>query len=183
MKRILLVFMMLCFLLSVNTQSIADSERFTRQQFYNEFYLFQKEFKWLNFETFKIVKLASYKYKVPGSFICSVFQYETGDYCKNNWNKMLKVRGSSGEIGPGQIIAKFHLKQGETEKMLYEPKFHINKVASILSDYRVKAKYNWRKTLKNYNSGPVSNFYNEKYITRILTKFNKIKKILKNNEV
>jgi len=183
MKKVIMILITLCFVFLISTQSIADAERFTRQQFYNEFFIMQKEFKWLNFETFKLIKIAAYKHKVPGSFICSVYQYETGDYCKNNWNKMLITIGGSGEIGPGQIVPQFHLRKGETKKMLNNPKFHIDRSASIIAECRAKAKNNWRKTLKNYNSGFYSNFYNDKYITRVLTKYKKVKKILKNNEV
>jgi hypothetical protein len=185
MKRLILIFTLIffCGLSLFNDQTIADSGKFTRQEFYNEYFVLQSEFKWLNFETYKLIKIAAYKYDVPTIFICSVFQYETGDYCKNNWNKMLTVRGKSGEIGPGQIIAKFHLKKGETKRMLSNPKFHINKIASILNDYRKQAGYNWRKTLKNYNSGPFSHYYNEPYINRILTKYHKVSKLVRNIEV
>lgn len=185
MKRLIFCFTILIFisLCLFNNQSIADSGKFTRQEFYNEFFVLQNEFKWLNFEIYKLIKIAAYKYNFPTSLICSVYQYESGDYCNNDWNKMLVVKGSSGEIGPGQIIPKFHLKKGETRNMLSNSKFHIDRSTAILSNYRIKAGYNWRKTLKNYNSGPASNFYNEKYISKILSKYNKVKKLLKNIEV
>jgi len=118
-----------------------------------EYLILKNNFKWLDEHNYNIIKNACNKYKVDIKYACSVIQYESGDYCNNDWFKMSKVVSRAGAIGPFQIMP-FHVKNKNT---LYNFEVNAEKGAWYLSLCIEKAK----KLKIKYNS--IANKYINKY--------------------
>lgn len=169
MKKLITIFMISIFLFfeyyNISSANQELNKKYLR--YYAQYKILKIKHKWLNEENFRMIKIECKKYKISEALICALFQKESGDYCKNNWKKMIVVRGNSGEVGPGQIMPKFHLRKGETIKDLENPRINIARTCEILKNHLIKNRNNLRESLKDYNSGPASDFYNEPYIYKI----------------
>lgn len=66
-------------------------------------------------------------------------------------------------IGLMQVM-NFHVSD---ENILWNPVYNVRKGVAILSHYQAIANGNLKITIKNYNSGPASFYYNHRYINKV----------------
>jgi soluble lytic murein transglycosylase-like protein len=141
---------------------------------YKEYIILKDNFKWLTRDRFKIIKEESNNKNVSPALICSIIKYET-----NGNSKAISKAGAKGLMQ----LMPCHLKKNEDKNTFFDEKINISRGTAVLGDYRNRAKYDIRKTLKNYNSGPNSKYYNEKYINKVSTTyFSVIKKLGQKSE-
>lgn len=81
----------------------------------------------------------------------------------------IKLKGKyvyTRAVGLMQVIAEYHYR-GARER-LFDPRENIKTGTKVLNDCLKRSKGNLVVALKNYNSGYYSNYYNWKYINKIL---------------
>ena len=118
-----------------------------------------KDFQWQNGDTkptipdwlVPIINLAASKYPVSPQLLASQNGQELGGYGYD-----LNHIGSSGEIGQGQIIPKYHTPKGmspeEYAKKLRDPTYNEMEQARILSEY-IAGQGDVYNGLRQYNAG------------------------------
>jgi len=124
-------------------------------------------YSWLTPEIYRNIKINCNRYRLNPKFVCSLIQYES------NGNPYAISR--SNARGLMQVMAKYHYRN-RNPKDLFNVRINIKLGCRILRNYMNLAKGNLIITLKNYNSGPNSRFYNWPYIRRILRKYNHVTK-------
>ena len=142
-----------------------------------EFALLVKHFKWMDRDTYSIIKERSLHYGLDIIYVSSVIQYESGSYCGNNLEWMKRVRSHAGAIGLMQVMP-FHAKN---PKMLEDVKFNIHKGTWYLSLCLKKSKGSLIHTARRYNAG-VNNkawkYKNWPYVNRIIKKYKQVKNVI-----
>jgi len=116
---------------------------------YQEFKDWKNYYIWLNIEVYSTIEYFSYKYRINKSLVLAVIQQESGSYCDNKLEKMIKVRSYAGAIGIMQIMP-FHV---EDFKQLYDYRTNIEKGIWYLSKCLKKSKYNIVEACRMYNAG------------------------------
>lgn len=162
------IFLFSCFL-SCSTFNYVE-----KQIANNEYNILQNNFKWLTENRYKIIKEESRKKNVSLVFVCSIIQYES-----DGNSKAISKAGAKGLMQ----LMNCHLKKNEKPEIFFSDKINIDRGTAIVKDFKIRAKHDIRKTLKNYNSGPNSKYYNEKYINKVSTTyFSMIKKLGQKSE-
>lgn len=115
----------------------------------SDFSYYQSRYNWLNIEIYHTIKYYANNYKIPEKLVYSVIQKESGDYCKNNLTKMLKVKSYAGAIGICQIMP-FHVNN---YKELYDFKTNIRIGCSYLSKCLNRSNGNIIEACRMYNAG------------------------------
>jgi len=130
-------------------------------------------YDWMSPRAYIIIMDCSRKYSIDPVFVCSVIQYESGDYCNNDLSKMLTVRSHAGAIGVMQVMP-LHFKVIKEAETL---KGNINKGCWYLSECMKKSKGNMREAARMYNAGLYSKrwkYRNWKYVNKIIKKYNSV---------
>jgi len=135
----------------------------------NIFHNLKKYFPWLRYETYKTVVAECEKNNIDPKFMLSVIQFESGEYCKNDYNRMIKVVSRAGAIGICQIMP-FHASDPQT---LYNPKENIKKGAWYLGTCFEYSGGNIREAIRMYNQG----VHGKKWKYRNWTYVNRIDKL------
>lgn len=137
-----------------------------------------KTFPWYNSHIFNIVyrETTHLKFKNPAFFVMCIIDAETGG-TGNRKARGPKVRVRYGKkyittraIGLMQVIPEFWVKKADRHR-LTETEVNVHYGVKALTMMHKLAKGDLRKTLKNYNSGPGSKYYNKKYIDHILGRY------------
>jgi len=119
-----------------------------------DFYRLKQQYIWLNSQIYYFIYEAIQKYpNITQDDLCSIIQYESGNYCNNNLECMKKVRSYAGAIGIMQIMP-FHCKGLKQD--LYDPKINIMYGARYYNWCLQYAKGNKSQALRYYNAGPFS---------------------------
>lgn len=170
MKKLFpLLFLLGCGESLVNRHRITDYEYQQNQS---------KTFPWYNSHIFNIVyrETSHLPFKNPAFFVMCIIDAETGGTGNRN-ARGPKVRVKYGKryittraIGLMQVIPEFWVKKKDRHR-LTEVEVNIHYGVKALTEMYHLAKGNLRKTLKNYNSGPGSNYYNKEYIDHILGRY------------
>lgn len=132
----------------------------------NLFHRLKKYFPWLQYETYKTVVAECEKNNIDPKFMLSVIQFESGAYCKNDYDRMIKVVSRAGAIGICQIMP-FHASDPNT---LYDPQENIKKGAWYLGTCFEYAGGNVREASRMYNQGVHGKkwkYRNWSYVNRI----------------
>jgi hypothetical protein len=94
-----------------------------------QYYILQQTFKWLNPEIYQIITKEVNKHRTSISInvdykklMCSVIQAESGEYCKNNYEYMKRVKSCAGAIGIMQIM-KVHSPKNPDAR--YNPNINV----------------------------------------------------------
>jgi len=173
MKQKISLFFIFVFLISIFFQNSAGSSN----QKILTYQDFKAKFPWLTYDVYSTIKKEKKKknYDLSINFILSVYEAESfgNSKVKGPWvkvkvkkhNKIKYVRTRA--YGIGQVIPEFHYA-GKNPNDLLNPKICIPISMKILHDYSKLAKNDPVKTLKNYNSGPSSSYYNYKYINKVI---------------
>lgn len=130
-------------------------------------------FPWLNYETYTVIVSESKKNNIDPAYVMSVIQYESGDYCKNNWKCMQRAVSRSGARGPMQIMP-FHAKNPDD---LFGWKYNIKKGAWYLGACMESSGGNIREAARKYNQGIHGNrkrYRNWPYVRRIARKYKQV---------
>ena len=143
-----------------------------------QYYTLKKHFKWMNQEIYPILKKECKRQHIDIRLMCSIIQYESGDYCKNDYQWMKKVHSTSNAIGLCQVLVRYH--SPNNPHALYNPEINVKKGVAILAECLTKAqKENWqnpaREACRYYNAGPYSKRYrynNWSYVNKIWNKYN-----------
>ena len=158
-----------------NIQDIKNTEKTkvcdTKKE--KEFNFLKKHYTWLQRDVYYFILEESEKQNVDYIYIMSVIQYESGDYCANNWQKMITVTSYAGARGPMQIMP-FHAKNPDD---LFNWKYNIKKGIWYLSACLEAAGGNIRDAARRYNQGIHGNprkYRNWKYVRRISNKYKKV---------
>lgn len=121
----------------------------------HEYKILKQEFPWLNNEIYEIlVRYGIYNRIDPVLMMC-IIQYESGNACNNNYEKMLRVHSRSNAIGICQIMW-FHSK--DNPKKLYDPEFNVKIGYWYYKQCMLKAKkQGWKNWIveanRMYNQG------------------------------
>ena len=145
-----------------------------------EFALLVKHFKWMDRDTYSIIKERSLHYGLDIVYVSSVIQYESGSYCGNNLEWMKRVHSKSNAIGMMQLLSRYWAPKGNY-KLLYDPKININLGCSYLKHCLVKSKGNLWHTARRYNqgaNGKAWKYRNWAYVKRIIKKYNHVKRLI-----
>jgi soluble lytic murein transglycosylase-like protein len=130
-------------------------------------------FPWLNEKTYQTILIESEKKEIDYRLVMSVIQYESGDYCGNNWECMTKVVSRAGARGPMQIMP-FHAPNPDD---LFKPEYNIKKGVWYLSACLEASGGNIRDAARRYNQGIHGNprkYRNWRYVKRIARKYKKV---------
>lgn len=136
----------------------------------HEYIKLKSIFKWLEKDVYYAIKKECEKNEIDPVLLMSVIQYESGDYCKNEINKMTKVVSYAGAIGICQIMP-FHAKNPMD---LYDYRYNIKKGAWYLSACLEASGGNVREAARRYNQGIHGNpkrYKNWAYVNRINRKY------------
>lgn len=147
----------------------------------------QKDFGWINLDIYKIIQKNCKKYNLDVILVCSVIQNESGTYCNNNLEYMLRVRSYAGAIGLCQIMP-FHVKDPRTLK---DPNINIERGCWYLTKCITKArnlgfKKIYAEACRLYNSGVNAKrweYKNWAYVNRIQNMYNRVSFELENNKI
>ncbi len=135
----------------------------------------RKKYKWLKPELYKTIWDSSKKHNVPVNLILSLIQSESngkqkalGKVCNVTLiRKGKRVKENHRAFGFMQVM-DFHYKGNNSD--LYNPEINIDLGTKILARAYHRRNRDLRETLKDYNSGPASDFYNEPYIKAIISR-------------
>jgi soluble lytic murein transglycosylase-like protein len=185
MKKILGLFFIALFISCSSTNFVKVKNAYKEyKQTQIEFIVLKAKHKWLNYEIFSIIKDECSKYyTLTPSFVCAVIQNESADACNNDLNKMLNVMSYAGAVGIMQIMPKYHLQTHESWLVLFNAKTNIKKGCAFLNWCMSYSRNNLVETLRCYNSGPYSHYYNVPYINRIIKAHLETTEMLKNVEL
>lgn len=139
----------------------------------NEYKRLKTRFTWLEKDVYDFIKIEAEKKEVDPHLIMSVIQIESGDFCKNNWAAMKKVKGTSGEIGPMQVMP-YHARN---PKNLYDWKYNIKKGIGYFKGGLEIGQGDIRVAIRLYNQGHAGkwqNYKNWKYVARVMRKYKKV---------
>jgi soluble lytic murein transglycosylase-like protein len=110
------------------------------------------------------------RYKIPTWLVYNLIKAESDGKSYLEGPKIrIKVNGKyivTKAVGLMQVVAEYHYKLNRND--LFNPVINIKVGCRILNDCIKRANGNYIVALKNYNSGPYSNYYNWKYINQIL---------------
>jgi hypothetical protein len=125
--------------------------------------LLKKQYPWMNKHIYAHIQghAPTLRIENPEFFIAAIIQAESQGY--------RRARSKVGARGLMQVMGFWVPKK--RVKDLYKPSYNIRTGTRILVHYHKLARGNLRKTLKNYNSGPGSSYYNTPYINRILKQY------------
>ena len=147
-----------------------------------EYYRLRKHFTWLNYSVYETIVKESKRNNINPILMMSLIQYESGDYCNNNFSYMEKVVSHSGAIGVMQVMP-FHLKKPLN---LFYYKHNIKIGVKYFKLCKKKAKKTCGKSipwvhtaLRFYNqgmNGSAVKYKNWSYVERIIKKFKKASK-------
>ena len=139
-------------------------------------------YKWLTKDVYNtIIYYCNYWskiYKVDKNMIFALIQNESGDFCRNNIEKMIKVKSRSGALGICQIMP-FH--SPKNPKKLYDYKFNIKKGIWYFSLCMKKAKGDIKEAARFYNqgiNGKKWKYKNWAYTNRIKEDFDSFNKMI-----
>ena len=147
----------------------------------------KQHFPWINENVYNIINKNCKVYGLEVVLVCSVIQYESGMYCKNNLEWMSRVISYAGAIGICQIMP-LHVKNPEDLK--YRA-INIDRGCWYLSKCIKKAKNCGYKKIyaeacRMYNSGlhaKRSNYRGWAYVYRIQNIYEKTNKHMVNNNI
>ncbi|MCG8407113.1 MAG: transglycosylase SLT domain-containing protein, partial [Phycisphaerales bacterium] len=132
-----------------------------------------KQYTWMNKYYFDLIYTKSKKYQLNPFLTAAVIQaestgkqYATGKrvvVCVKAIGRKCLKRKATRARGLMQVLPVFYHKN-KPVKTLYLPHINIEKGTRILSFCQRKARGNLTVTLKNYNSGHNSSYYNRPYI-------------------
>ena len=169
-KQLLLIFL-ITFQLLIPTGVFSLSQFQEDQQFLQ----YQKQYTWyvwkrgkkikrqLDKKTYMIIKNECQKQNYPLHYALAV-AFSESRFAYN-------AKSYAGALGLFQIMGKLH--RLNCKKLIHDPEYNAKHGIQILKWYGKLAKGNLRRTLKNYNAGPGSNFYNEPYIKEITNNIHK----------
>lgn len=141
---------------------------------YSESYKYQllkDRYSWMTEDRYQHIKNNSHKLKIsnPEFFIAALIQSESEGY--------RFAESPVGARGLMQIMGFWVPKHKRND--LFNAKYNIEVGTKILAGYHRQAKGNLRRTLKNYNSGPASRYWNTEYINRVLGQYHTLDKRMK----
>jgi hypothetical protein len=129
----------------------------------NQYIKLQNKYHWLTPQLYKIIKYNCDKYKLKPALVAAIIQNESE-------GKNIIAKNKS-DIGYMQVNKNYHLKKGESPKVLLNPIINIERGCGYLSYCKLKAHGNLKVTLKNYNSGVNGHYYRWAYINRIISAY------------
>lgn len=143
---------------------------------YSESYKYQilkDKYPWMTEQLYEHIHNNSWKIKISNSefLIAALIQSESEGY--------RFAKSPVGARGLMQVMGFWVPKNRKND--LFKSRYNIEIGTKILSRYHRLARGNLRKTLKNYNSGPGSTFYNTPYINRVLGQYYALDKKVKNH--
>ena len=104
----------------------------------SKYFQLKKEFPWMNQEIYHIIMKESRKQycKIPmkldfPKLICSVITAESGEFCNNNYERMLRVRSVSNALGIMQLMVKYYAPKNP--ESLYNPEINVQKGVMYLT--------------------------------------------------
>lgn len=124
-------------------------------------------FKWVTPKLYRIIleESKNLPIKDPAHFIACIIDAES-EGKKTALGKKTRYGRARGLMQ----IMHFHVRKKDLNK-LYDPKFNISLGVKIFRGFLVSRKGDLVKALKDYNSGPTSNYYNRPYINKILLNY------------
>jgi len=138
-----------------------------------EYRFLKKCFPWLNEKVYIVIKEESESHNIDPKYLMSVIQYESGDYCHNNWDQMQIVVSHAGAIGVCQIMP-FHTRH---PKKLYDWRYNISKGAWYLGQCLKSSDGNTREAARKYNQGLYGKrwkYRNWAYVNKISRKYKQV---------
>ena len=133
----------------------------------------KKVFPWLSRSIYHTVRHEKkiHRYKMPVKFILAVIDQESyGDAKCTGPDVVTKYQGlyiATSAVGIMQLIPEIHYPDKPKTDLL-NPDLNIHLGLKYLNWCYLHSKGNYRETLRCYNSGSQSHYYNEKYIKAII---------------
>lgn len=139
----------------------------------NEYKRLKTRFTWLEKDVYDFIKIEAEKKDVDPVMIMSVIQIESGNTCKNNLERMKRIRGEAGEYGAMQVMG-YHAKNPDDLK---DWKFNTITGIGYFKGGLEIAHGDIRVAVRLYNQGHAGkwqDYKNWKYVARVIRKYKKV---------